>query len=607
MNRTFLLLSLVACTDYGINTKDSARDSGAPDACTDFQNSPVTAFAPNDSCLREPVTGSFTPEIEWQWTANPIHPSFNQIMAAPAIANLDDDNGDGIVNEDDIPDVVFTSFENGAYGSAGTVTAIRGNDGTTLWSVYAPGGQGVYSSSGVAIGDLEADGQVEVCVSGTSHGVVCLNGVDGSLKWAGGPELSAYGCPAIADMDGDGLSEVIFGRTILDHQGAVRMLGTGGHGGPHFASFAVDWDGDGVLDLIAGNTIYRLDGSVIWSDNLPDAAPAIGDFDLDGMPDLVRAGSGQIHVTLNDGTPLWSANTQGGGNAGAPTVADFDGDGLPEVGVADLSLYTAYDTDGSVMWSNPTSDASSSKTGSSIFDFEGDGAAEIVYSDEHDLWIYDGATGAIKMRQDGHASGTLMEYPLIADVDNDGSTEIVLASNDYAHSGWRGITVIGDANNSWAPARPVWNQYAYHITNINNDSTIPTAQVPNWQSWNNFRAGGTELGPGHWLPDLSSDPAEMCLDACNQERVSLSLPVTNAGLIDAHSVNVRMVTEDGTALVAKNVPVVPSGGGVAVGPFEVTQAEWGSGNLYLKVDPPELIDECFEDNNVRNLGTWPCD
>lgn len=607
MKRFLIPMLILGCTDYGINNKDNARDSGAPDACGDFQLSPVDAFAPNESCLREPVTGSFTPEIEWQWTDNPVHATYNQIMSSPAIANLDDDNQDGRVDENDIPDVVFTSFQGGAYSSAGTVTAIRGSDGATLWSVLSPGGMGVYASSGVALGDLDGDGTIEVCVAGTSASVVCLNGVDGSFKWAGGSETSAYGCPAIADLDGDGLAEVIFGRTILDHAGNVNAVGTGGTGSGWFRSFAVDWDDDGLLEVIAGNTIYRLDGSILWSDTLADAAPAIGDFNGDGKPDLVRSGSGQVLVTLNDGTPLWSIASQGGGNAGAPTVADFDGDGLPEVGVADLSLYTLYDTDGSVLWSNPTSDASSSKTGSAVFDFEGDGASEVIYADEHDLWIYDGATGAIKMRQDGHASGTLAEYPLIADVDNDGSTEIVLASNDYTFSGWRGITVIGDANDSWAPARPIWNQYAYHITNVNNDGSIPTNQVPNWQSWNNFRAGGTELGPGHWLADLSSDPGEMCLDACNQERVTLSLPVTNLGLIDAPQVNVRLETEDGTALVIQDVPIVVSGGGQAIGPFEITQAEWGSGSLYFKVDPPEQIEECFEDNNVRNLGTWPCD
>ena len=65
-----------------------------------------------------------------------------------------------------------------------------------------------------------------------------------------------------------------------------------------------------------------------------------------GRPDLVRAGGGDVIVTLNDGTVLWQQPMPGGGSGGPPTVADFDGDGLPEVGVADLSKYSVFDTDG---------------------------------------------------------------------------------------------------------------------------------------------------------------------------------------------------------------------------------------------------------------------
>src|SRR5205085_11574491 len=103
-------------------------------------------------------------------------------------------------------------------------------------------------------------------------------------------------------------------------------------------------------------------------------------------------------------------------------------------------------------------DYSSAVTGSSVFDFEGDGAAEVVYADEQTLWVYDGGSGAVELALDSHSSGTLMEYPLIVDVDHDGAAEIVVASNDYAFAGSHGITAIGDARGTWAPGRPIWNQ-----------------------------------------------------------------------------------------------------------------------------------------------------
>jgi len=622
----FLIFSTVACSEYDLASKASFSaweldtaglpvvdtgetdppDTAPPPDCTDYSPAPITSVPRDDECRREPTIGTFNPVIEWQWTSNPVHPGYHQVMSAPALGNLDDDNLDGIIDARDIPDIVFSSFSGGAYSSPGTITAIRGDDGTTLWSVSSADGHQLYSSSGIAIGDLEGDGQVEVCVSGVSSSVVCLNGSDGSLKWAAGTETATYGCPSIADLDGDGSAEVIHGRTIINADGTVRATGTGGTGGGHKMSFAVDWDGDGQLEVVAGNTIYRHDGTIAWSDELVDAAPAVGDFDLDGLPDLVRAGSGQILVTLNDGTLLWALPTAGGGSAGPPTVADFDGDGLPEVGVADLSLYTVYDTDGSILWSNTVSDYSSSQTGSSVFDFEGDGAAEVVYADEHTLWIFDGATGAVKMQQDGHASGTLMEYPLIADVDNDGSTEIIVASNNYTFTGWTGITVIGDADMSWVAARPIWNQYAYHITNVNNDGTIPTTPVRNWLTWNNFRTGGTDLGPANWLADLAPNAGEICTDTCDLEEITIYIPIVNRGILEARDVVIVLERTDGTQVDVKNIPTIMDGTGVMLGPIVLTRDQWGDEGLMAVVDWPENVDECREGNNRRDLGSWPC-
>jgi hypothetical protein len=277
--------------------------------------------------------------------------------------------------------------------------------------------------------------------------------------------------------------------------------------------------------------------------------------------------------------------------------------------VAGKAYYSLFDTDGAVLWSNPVSDYSSSITGSSVFDFEGDGASEVVYADEYTLWVFDGASGAVLMEQEGHASGTLIEYPLIADVDNDGSTEIIVASNNYSKAGWTGITVIGDANSSWAPARPIWNQFAYHITNVNNDGSIPTTQRPNWASWNNFRAGGTELGPGHWLPDLAPAQAELCLTECQDDLVSVLVPIENYGTVDASAVSVSfMVTRNGApAELLEQCIDVATGDAPWLAVEQFTRSEWGDSSLWVEVDRAGEHAECVEDNNGISLGAWPCE
>ena len=79
---------------------------------------------------------------------------------------------------------------------------------------------------------------------------------------------------------------------------------------------------------------------------------------------------------------------------------------------------------------------SSSVTGSTVFDFEGDGIAEVVYADECFLWVYDGPTGHV--RYAGlTTSFTGTEASVVADVDGDGHAEIVLVSNGADPTRWR--------------------------------------------------------------------------------------------------------------------------------------------------------------------------
>ncbi|MFZ5475166.1 MAG: FG-GAP repeat domain-containing protein [Myxococcota bacterium] len=598
-----LFALLAACSDYEVTPK---REEPAPPEDTSV-TPPTCAEAgepftvPSSStCLVVAEPGTFTPVVEWQWNSNATYGGYDDIMSTPAAANVTDDDGDGDVDEDDVPDLAFTSFSGGAYTSAGTLTLVSGDGSGTWWSILDAGGYALHSSGNPAIGDIDADGVPEVCTPGFGVGVVCVN-PDGSFKWAGGTEVNGYGAPAFADLDQDGQAEVIFGRQVLNSDGSVRWTGTGGYGA--WLSFAVDLDGDERLEVIAGNTAYRGNGITLWTSSAPDGWGAAGDFDLDGLPEIVHVSSATVYLTGGDGTIWWSASVPGGGG-GPPTVADFDNDGYPEVGVAGAYYYTVFDTDGSVRWSAAVQDWSSSVTGSSVFDFEGDGASDVVYADEITLWVYDGATGAVKLQEDGHASGTIYEYPLILDVDRDGSTEIVLPSNNYAYSGYNGITVIGDADDSWRPSRPVWNQFAYHITNVENDGGIPVTQAPNWATWNSFRAGGSDLGDSTDLADLELGTPEVCTYRCEEGVVEVLVPVENTGLAGTTEFEVAIYRGPNVE-VLETVPSLQAGAGVYLGPYELTEARWGGG-VRAVVDEPDAVEECDETDNDADLGEWPC-
>jgi hypothetical protein len=616
-------IGILGCSEYGVSGKEDpgTPDTALPPSATpepepepepeDPPACPLDAPASYDvatlpGCVREPEVGSFVPVVEWTWTDNPIHPGYQQIMASPAVGSLNDDNGDGRIDANDLPDVVFAAFSGGAYTAPGALVAVSG-DGRTLWSVLEAGGAYPYSSSGVAIGDLTGDGSPSVVVSSTA-GVMAVDGL-GRLRWATAlPSTSAYGMPSLADLEGDGRAEVIFGNHVLNADGTLRWSGTGGAGSGAFSSFAVDLDEDGRLEVVAGATVYRADGSVLWQDtSRGDGRSAVADMDLDGRPEVVHVAGGQValHDAL-DGRVIWVfALTDGGG--GPPTVADFDGDGLPEVGVASREVYRVLEGDGTQRWANTVQDFSSSVTGSAVFDFEGDGAAEVVYADEQTLWVYDGATGAVELAWDSHSSGTLYEYPLIVDVDGDGATEIVVPSNDYAFAGSRGITVVGDLADSWAPARRLWNQHAYHISHVSGDGRVTAGGLPSWREHNSFRAGNSEVPTGLAQPDLRPGEPVFCLDECGAERAVGWFSVENRGLAASLAFDV-VVAAGGRELYRATVPELRAGDASWVGPLSVDRATFGAElQVLVDQDSERPVAECDEANNLSRLTTFPCD
>ena len=131
------------------------------------------------------------------------------------------------------------------------------------------------------------------------------------------------------------------------------------------------------------------------------------------------------------------------GKGGPPTIADFDGDGRVEFASAGATAYHVFDpdcrgtpdaascpsmrTDG-IAWAKESKDESSNVTGSTVFDFDGDGRAEVVYGDECFTRVYDGITGSVLYSR-FRTSCTWYEMPVIADVDADFNAEIVSTSN----------------------------------------------------------------------------------------------------------------------------------------------------------------------------------
>jgi hypothetical protein len=622
------LLLLPACSDYELSPKadpevgstddvleeDLPRDTGTP-VCPEDVPGTVTLTV-DESCESEPEVGAFEPVLEWQWAENPVDAGYHQIMAQPVVANLTDDDGDGDIDDDDVPDVIFSAFGPTNYRSPGALVAISGADGSTLWSTTGDGTVQPYGTSGLAVADVDGTGP---SIFGMSTGGLTRYDATGAVVWTAAlPSIPAFGHghPAIGDLDGDGQPEIIIGPHAVAADGSVLWSGTAGTGGTKFMSFPVDVDGEGLQEVVAGNTLYEADGSVRWTSGL-DGFSAIADLDLDGSPEIIVAAQegGALRAMDIDGNDVWTFTfTDRGG--GPPTVADYDGDGYPEVGLASEQVYRVLEHDGTLKWANAVQDGSSQRTGSSVFDFEGDGAAEVVYADEETLWVYDGASGTVEMSWTSHSSGTLYEYPVIVDVDNDGAAEIVAAANDYSsHNDSRGIVVVGDATSSWSPARPIWNQHAYSITNVRDDGRIPSTPLPSWSSVNSFRAGNSETRVGLALPDLGAGDPELCLETCALDTVRIWPAVDNTSDTDASaSIAVSLYRwEGGDRVLLRTVelPRLGSGERRYVGPIDLVPEDFGANGLLIRVDDPGdgqgAWQECDEADNTVSIAAWPCD
>jgi hypothetical protein len=297
-----------------------------------------------------------------------------------------------------------------------------------------------------------------------------------------------------------------------------------------YASFAADLDGDGLQELVAGKTLYDAGGAELCTAEGTDGLPAAADFDGDGLGEVVLVGDGTMRVIDHACATRASWPLVGEGSGGPPTVADFDADGVPEIGAATGEAYAVYEADGTVSWSAPITDASSFTTGSSVFDFDGDGQAEVVYADETTLWIFDGATGAVRLADDRHSSRTLHEYPVVADVDGDGMAEIVVPNGGGHHDDDAfGIYVLGSANDDWLGDRPVWNQHAYDLVHIDDDLRVPPSPPTNWPTWNTFRGGDLAPTSGSASPDAVL-VAGVCREACDDGELIVGVRVGNAGV-----------------------------------------------------------------------------
>jgi hypothetical protein len=406
------------------------------------------------------------------------------------------------------------------------------------------------------VGDLEGDGDVEIVVD-----MLVVSGTDGSpvATLNSAPTMTMYRTPVIADINDDGFQEIILGENVFDYQG--------------------NW-------MWAAPT---------WSYGTFNA---VADIDGDSGGEVFFVGGPHMYVYEPDGTQITSVGL-GTDDAGQPSVADFDGDGVVELAVPTGDQINVVETDGTPIWTYPVQD-NSGLCGCSGYDVDGDGAYEVLYADEVTFRMFDGATGTLLYENNSHSSGTVWEYPVVADVDGDGSAEIVIASNGTT---WKGITVFGHAGDGWAKSGPTWPTHDFAVTNVEEDGHVPSPAPLSWQVHNVFRARPIVDNPG--IADLVPLLEDYCITDCDDGPIKISYGVYNqGGWTAAAGAPISLYGLDGDTwflIDTQNLPEVAAGASVPGGVFEMVPEDWINGFVLSADDGGQgygLVEECDEGNNA---------
>ena len=448
-------------------------------------------------CREQAPADSFAPEVQWTWgSGTEGDPDQKNIPSTPLVANLTDDNGDGAIDLCDVPDVVVAAYGPNDQGYSGHLYVLDGATGALHFQIPDM----IATSVTPAIGDIDGDGLPEIVaqlpyVFEEGEPLVAFEH-DGTIKWIGDQGYGGLGV-ALADLDNDGDVEILFGAAVIDHEGntvwydaSAEEASISAYAWGALMSTAADLDGDGDLEVVVGDRAYQHDGSIYFDAHVGLGSPSVANLDDDPQPEIFISGMGGTGLSIleHDGTVKYdTVDPIGDVWWWSPAaVHDIDGDGAPEILLSSQDRYHALRPDLTFLWTADILDSSGLAAGTA-FDFLGDAQAEAIYADESQLFVFD--EGGQAVFTEPRKSWTGVEFPVVADVDNDGSAEIVVVSN----RAWGGqpthtpVTVFRDADDRWIPARRIWNQHTYHVTNVNEDGTIPQFEAPSWTVLNTFR------------------------------------------------------------------------------------------------------------------------
>ena len=256
---------------------------------------------PDPACIFIPHGSFEPPEHAWWWPfptplgpeapspldipLNVEYPDHHQVISTPVVMRLHP--------KDTEPAVVFNTFSGRSPGTKGgemfevqgVMRAVRGSDGSPLWSapfdMWTHMEMSVNGNSGIAAGDCMGTGEVCFITGGWDpfdepprvpdstkahqHGGLVAFGSDGRFLWVTREAQVWWGAPVIARLLGPtGAAQVVVGNGVFDAATGTTLCpqtnagGSVGGNGDGTLSAVADIDLDGIPEVVTGNQALKL-------------------------------------------------------------------------------------------------------------------------------------------------------------------------------------------------------------------------------------------------------------------------------------------------------------------------------------------------------------
>jgi hypothetical protein len=376
-------------------------------------------------------------------------------------------------------------------------------DGTFEDVTERAGVKGEGYSMGVAAGDYDNDGWVDLYVTGYGANILYHNNGDGTFsdvtKKTGTAGSGWSSRAAWVDYDRDGRLDLFVGR-YLDWDFERGAL-TCGDPRPDFRAYCHPDNFTGMTNLLfhqrADSTFEEVSAAAKIADSKGKAlGVAITDIDDDGWPDLVVANDSvrqSLYRNRGDGTfddvavPAGMGYDENGKTFAGMGVdaADYDEDGYPDIFITALSYQTyslfhnvgdgtfTYDTN--MTGVGPATQLYSG-WGTHFVDVDNDGLRDIFVAQGHVVDNIEKTSPYLKYKQPllllrntgkefitiSPTAGQLFDTPLAArgaavgDINNDGQPDIVIGvlnalpvvlRNNGTKNHWIGFSLVGTKSN----------------------------------------------------------------------------------------------------------------------------------------------------------------